>query len=59
MSEYEEQCQEFLSNGYLDKKGCKNWHVYEQIKNRMIFDFDPTDEQYLVMIKIITDWLEL
>ena len=59
MNEFEKECKDFLIEGYRDRKGCKNWHIYEMIKNRMIFDFDPTDEQYPQMIKVIIDWLDL
>ena len=40
-------------------KGSKVWTEYEYAKTFCMNNFDPTDEQYPVMIKIIADWLEL
>jgi hypothetical protein len=40
-------------------KGSKSWTDYERAKKACIAYFNPTEERYQVMIKIITDWLEL
>lgn len=40
-------------------KGSRDWTEYEYAKTFCMNNYDPTDEQYPVMIKIITDWLEL
>jgi hypothetical protein len=53
---------EIYATYYVHKyftKGSKSWVDYEAAKKQVITYFNPTDEQYPIMIKIITDWLDL
>jgi hypothetical protein len=54
---FEEQLKDYLENTF--DPGTKNWNDYEAAKYTCLFLLSPTDEQYPIMLKIITDWLEL
>jgi hypothetical protein len=54
---FEEKVMIFMQNNFI--QGSRIWVEYEYAKNFCIRNYDPTDEQYSVMIKIITDWLDL
>jgi hypothetical protein len=57
MDDFEKQVTQFMQTYFF--KGSKNWRQYEYAKTFLIDHFNPNCEQYKVMIKIITDWLEL
>jgi hypothetical protein len=57
MTEFEKMVTNYIQGDF--PKGSKNWNDYESAKYLCLFNFSPTDEQYPVMLKIITDWLEL
>ena len=58
MSDFEKLVREYLENAF--DPGTKNWNDYESAKALCLFNCAPNDsEQYDLMIKIITEWLEL
>ena len=57
MDNFDQQIKDYMMREF--RWGSKSWQVYEGAKRYCIDTFNPTDEQYPRMIKIITDWLEL
>ena len=55
--DFENRVKEYLKKNF--KPGTKNWNDYESAKKLCIFRLEPSSDQYDMMIKIITDWLEL
>jgi len=58
MIEFEKLVRVYLENAFCP--GTKDWNDYVSAKYLCLFNCDPKDsEQYDLMIKIITEWLEL
>ena len=55
--DFETRVKEYLKENFT--KGTKNWNDYESAKYLCIFRLEPYSDQYDVMLKIITEWLEL
>jgi len=56
---FEEQVKDYIDKNFSLSKGCKNWWIYETMKNRITGILNPSPRQYDMMVRIITDWLDL
>jgi len=57
MNEFEISITNYIQGNF--PKGSKRWTDYIIAKSECIAIFEPSDAEYLEMIKIIADWLEL
>jgi hypothetical protein len=57
MMTFEKKVKEYMEREF--RWGSKSWQAYEGAKQYCIENFKPSETEYQVMIKIITDWLDL